>query len=93
METPSNRHLVIVFGALLGLLGAALLAAYLPLGRWGPLTAMTIAGAKAALVMIYFMHLRERDGLIRVFALGGFFWLAVLFVLAMSDYLTRGQPL
>ena len=36
------------------------------------------------------MHLRESSGLIWVVAGGGFFWLAILIGLTMSDVVTRG---
>src|SRR5207244_4384458 len=41
-------------------------------------------------VVLFFMHLRESSGLVWVVAGGGFFWLAILIALTMSDVLTRG---
>ena len=52
-----------------------------------------VAVAKAALVGMFFMHLAHRGGVIRLFALGGFVWLALLFTLTLADYLTRGGTL
>lgn len=52
--------------------------------------ALTIAVAKATLVVLYFMHVRYSTRLIWVVVVAGFFWLGILFVLTMSDYLSRG---
>jgi cytochrome c oxidase subunit 4 len=49
-----------------------------------------VATAKGALIFFYFMRLRERPGLIRLFALAGFFWLAILMALTFADFFTRG---
>jgi cytochrome c oxidase subunit 4 len=58
-------------------------------GRWNIVMAMTIAVVKALLVILFFMHVRYRNRLTWVFVGAGFFWLAILFGLTMSDYLTR----
>ena len=49
-----------------------------------------VAVFAALLVVLFFMHLRESSGLVWVVAGGGFFWLAILIALTMSDVLTRG---
>jgi cytochrome c oxidase subunit 4 len=38
---------------------------------------------------LFFMHLRHSGGLVRIAVLAGFFWLALLIALTMSDYRTR----
>ena len=45
---------------------------------------------KAALVILFFMHVRWSTRLTWVVAASGFFWLLILFGLTMQDYLTRG---
>lgn len=87
---------LIYFGvwlALLGLLALTLLCTYLPFGRFQFAIAMLIAASKAFLVGWYFMHLREQNVLIRIFACGALFWLAIAGILTLSDYLTRIEPL
>lgn len=59
-------------------------------GAWNVVLAMTIAVAKAALVMLYFMHLRYSSYLTLLFAGAGIFWLGILIVLTISDYTSRG---
>ena len=54
------------------------------------IAAMLIAGTKATLVALFFMHMRWSDRPSRVAAVAGLFWLCIMFVLSFSDYLTRG---
>jgi cytochrome c oxidase subunit 4 len=75
---------------LLVLLGATLLVAQFDLGPLNTALAISIAFAKAALIILYFMHVRYSSRVIWVYAVTGFFWLAILIVLSMSDFLTRG---
>ena len=87
----SLRTYTLVFAALLALLALTVSVAFLPLGGWGPVAAMSIAVGKATLIMLYFMHLRQEEGLVRVFAVSGVVWLLLLFTLLLSDYLTRAD--
>ena len=82
--------LVRVFGGLLVLLGLTVGASYLPLGPFGLVVALGIASAKALLILLYFMQVRHKSSLTRLFVGTGFFWLGILFVLTLSDYLSRG---
>lgn len=86
---PSVRHFATIGTILLGLLVLTVGAAYLNLGPLNTPVAFAISLAKAALILLYFMELRVADGLMRLFAVAGFFWLAIMLTLAMSDYLTR----
>jgi cytochrome c oxidase subunit 4 len=85
----SLPRLGLVYLTLLGLLALTAWATRLPPGPWSTPIALGIAVAKAALVFIYFMRLRERPGLIRLFALAGFFWLTILMGLTFADFFTR----
>jgi cytochrome c oxidase subunit 4 len=55
--------------------------------------ALTIAVIKATLVVLYFMHVRYSTRLIWVIVVAGFFWLGIMFVFTLSDYLTRPSGL
>jgi cytochrome c oxidase subunit 4 len=79
----------LVAAALFVLLVVTVLAAQFDLGYWNTPLAMLIALAKAALIVLYFMHVRYGHPLLRVFAAGGFLWLLILFALMLPDYLTR----
>jgi cytochrome c oxidase subunit 4 len=61
------------------------------LGEWSTVVAMGIAVVKAMLVILFFMHVRyESQKMTWVVVLAGFFWLALLLGLTMTDYLSRG---
>ncbi len=51
--------------------------------------ALTIAISKALLVVLFFMHVRYSSWLTWVFVGAGMAWLGHIFILTMSDYLTR----
>jgi cytochrome c oxidase subunit 4 len=82
-------QLLVVYGALMGLLALTAGASFLPGGWWSTPVALAIATAKAFLIFYFFMRLRGQSGLVRIFAVAGFFWLAILLVLTSADYLTR----
>jgi len=89
IQAPLWLHLLI--GALLLiLLAATAIAAFLPLGRLSTPIAVSIAAAKAVLILLYFMNLRFGDRRLRLVAGAAFVWLAILFTLSLSDFLTRG---
>ncbi len=75
--------------ALLALLLLTVAIAFINLGQFNIVVALTIAIVKAVLVVLYFMHVRYSSRIMWVFASAGFFWLLILFVLTMSDFLTR----
>jgi len=80
---------VLVFLSLIGLTGLTTGVAYIDLGAYNTVAALAIAFFKMSLVVLFFMHLRHSSGLVRVAFLAGFFWLALLIGLTMTDYHTR----
>ncbi|MBZ5694043.1 MAG: cytochrome C oxidase subunit IV family protein [Acidobacteriia bacterium] len=80
---------IIVF--ILLMMGTALTTgvAYIDLGRWNTVVALTIAVTKMMLVVLFFMHAKYATGLTRVVILAGFFWLGIMITLSCSDELTR----
>ena len=88
-RAPGVKTYLLTFAALLFLLGATYGASHLRLGVFGPVVAVSIATAKTLVILLYFMHLRYSSRLTWLFAIAGFFWLGILFVLALGDYLTR----
>jgi cytochrome c oxidase subunit 4 len=83
------RRIIIAWIALVVLLGGNIGVAYLGSGMTYTTAHVLIAAAMAAIVLIVFMELDRRQSLLWVFAGAGFFWLALLFVLTATDYLTR----
>ena len=78
-----------VWLALLILLGATTGIAYIPLGWFNTFMSVTIAFAKAILIVLFFMHVKYKAPLARVFACAGLVWLAILFIFTFGDYFTR----
>lgn len=78
-----------VAAALFALMFLTVAMAYVDLGRYNIMIALTIAIVKAVLVIMYFMHVKYNTKLVWIFASAGFVWLLIMFVITMSDYLTR----
>jgi cytochrome c oxidase subunit 4 len=89
-SSPTFRTILINYAALMALLVITAVASRVPLGGWKTPLSLIIAAVKMALVFLFFMRLWYQAGLIRIFALAGFFWLAIILALTFADYLTRG---
>ena len=91
MKAPlSNvRPYVAIWAALLALLVATWAVAQVDLGPWNMAAAMAIAIMKMALVMFFFMHAHRGPRVKWAFVAAGFFWLALMVSLTMTDYLSR----
>lgn len=85
-----KRIYYIVFGILMLCTYLTVQIAFFDLGRLNTVAALVIAVLKATLVVLFFMHVKYSTRLTWAVALGSIFWLAILFVLTMGDYLTRG---
>lgn len=79
-----------VFVALLVLLVVTVAVAYLDLGWFSNVVAMSIAVAKTLLIVLYFMHVRFSSRLTWVFAAAGLMWFFIMVGITLSDYSTRG---
>ena len=78
------------FLALLVLTGVTVGVAYVDLGPFSDPVALAIAVFKASLVVLFFMHVKDSRRMTKITVVAGFLWLAILFGLTLSDYLTRG---
>jgi cytochrome c oxidase subunit 4 len=77
------------------LLGLTVGMSFVPLDRIFPgfsaTIAFLIAAAKASLVVLFFMHVKQASKMTWVFCSAGMLWLAIMFSLTFSDYLSRAQ--
>jgi cytochrome c oxidase subunit 4 len=89
-ELHAPRTYLLVLLALLALTALTILVAYVDLGPFSTVIAFLIAAVKATLVVLFFMHMKEAPGLLWLAGAAGFFWLAILLVLTMSDVMSRG---
>src|SRR5437870_11564929 len=89
-ELDNPGQLVMVFLAVVGLalVNIGLSGAIGPTKFTLPLQ-LAIGSAQAGLVAYYFMHLKQGDKVVILTALSSLLWMGSLFVLFMSDYMTR----
>jgi cytochrome c oxidase subunit 4 len=86
----SIKTYVGVLVALLILTGVTTAVAYKDLRAFSVVVALTIAVVKMTLVALFFMHVRHSNRLTKLVLLGGLMWLAILLVLTLTDFATRG---
>ncbi len=86
----SPKTYLAIFGALLVLTALTTWVAFVNLGPLNDVAMLTIAVAKATLVILFFMHVRYSGKLTALVVAGGFLWLLILLTLTLQDYLTRG---
>jgi|SRR6187431_2034936 cytochrome c oxidase subunit 4 len=79
-----------VFGALMVLTVLTVVVAFFDLGNLNVTVALTVAVMKASLVVLFFMHARYQSQIIKLVVLASIVWLGFLFLITLSDYLTRG---
>ncbi len=87
--TPRKVYYRVFFG-LIALTALTTAISFIDLGVFNIFVALLIAGVKAVLVILFFMHVLHTANLTKMFVVGGIFWLLILMVLTMNDYLTRG---
>ena len=91
----TNGHIVplriyfLVFAALMVGTALTVMAARVDLGPMNIIVALVIAGVKAALVVLYFMHMRYSHRLNWIFAGAAVLWLFLLVGVTMADVLAR----
>ncbi|HVH26251.1 MAG TPA: cytochrome C oxidase subunit IV family protein [Vicinamibacterales bacterium] len=78
-----------VFGLLMLCTYLTVQAAFIDLGVLNTVVALAIAVFKATIVVLFFMHVKYSTRLTWAVVLGSIFWLGILIVLTLSDYLTR----
>ena len=86
---PTPGLYVVIITILFALTFATWAIAFVDLGIWNPVVALTIAVIKAVLVILFFMHVRYSSTLTKVTVGAGFFWLLLMITLSLSDYLSR----
>jgi cytochrome c oxidase subunit 4 len=90
----SLKTCFIIYGLLIALLVLTVAAADIDFAAHGfaflnIIIAMIIAGLKAVLVVLFFMHVRLSSRLTWLFASTAFFFLALLLAFTVADYSTR----
>jgi cytochrome c oxidase subunit 4 len=76
--------------ALLVLLAATWMIAYVDLGPFNLIFALAIAITKAIVIALFFMHVKGSSRLLHLAAVAGLLWLLFMISLTLGDYYTRG---
>ena len=79
-----------IFGTLMVLTLVTIAVAFINLGPLNFPVAFVIAITKAALVILFFMHVKYSSRLTKMIVGMAFFFAGILFVLTLTDYLSRG---
>jgi cytochrome c oxidase subunit IV len=87
--SPKSTYYAI-FGALMALTALTVYVAFQHLGWLNFPVAISIALFKASLVVLFFMHVKYSSKLTKLLVASTFFFLASLFGLTMTDYMSRG---
>ena len=78
-----------IFGILMLCTYLTVQIAFFDLGIFNTIAALTIAVFKAALVVLFFMHVKYSSRLTWAVVIGSVLWLGILLTLTLSDYTTR----
>jgi cytochrome c oxidase subunit 4 len=79
-----------IFGALMVLTAVTVGVSFIPLGVANFPVAISIAVFKASLVILFFMHVKYSSRLTKMVVGMAFFFLGILLLLTLTDYLSRG---
>jgi len=87
--SPKSTYYAI-FGALMVLTAITVGVAFIQLGSLNFPVALGIAIVKATLVILFFMHVKYSSRLTKMIVGMAFFFLAILLLLTLTDYGSRG---
>lgn len=91
-QATSARGLALALLALVLLAGLSLGLRFAHMGALGLPVALSIAGLKALLVVVFFMELLTERASVRFAFVAGVTLLGLLVVLVVADIVTRGAP-
>lgn len=91
-HAASRKTYYLIYAALVVLTATTTGMAYVDLGALNVYIALTIAIVKATLVVLFFMHVKDTTGITKVYVAAGFFWLLILILLTIADYMSRSAP-
>lgn len=95
-DAHSSDHVVSVklylaiFATLMVLTALTVWVAFIDLGTMNTFVALAVAVTKATLVILFFMHVKYSSKLTWLVVVSGFFFLAIMLALTMSDIVSRG---
>ncbi len=78
-----------IFCLILLLSAASVASSFVNWGLFNTVILLTNAFIITALILIFFMHLKESSGFIKLFIFGAFLWVGVMFAMTLNDFLSR----
>ncbi|MES1255183.1 MAG: cytochrome C oxidase subunit IV family protein [Acidobacteriota bacterium] len=78
-----------IFGILMVCTYLTVQMAFVDLGPFNTVVALGIAVFKATIVVLFFMHVWHSSRMTWAVVLGSLFWLGILLVVTLTDYVTR----
>ena len=84
-----RRTYFIIFALLMLCTYITVQVAFYDLGALNTVVAMVVAVFKAVLVVLFFMHVKYSSKLTWAVIIGSVFWLGILLVMTLGDYVTR----
>jgi caa(3)-type oxidase subunit IV len=89
-EHPERQTLFLVYGGLLVLVTLSAIGAKVPLPPLvHTLLVYGLAATTALTLLLVFMEVHYKSGIVRIFVGAGLVWLFLLFLLTLNDYFTR----
>jgi cytochrome c oxidase subunit 4 len=86
----SNKIYVGIWALLTVLTVVTALIAFVDLGPFNTVVALSIASIKAVVVVLFFMHVKyTSEKLTKTVIISAIFWLMLLLILSLADYSTR----
>jgi cytochrome c oxidase subunit 4 len=88
-EVASVTSSLTTFAVLAMLAILALVVGFSNLGEIKVIISLTVAATQSLVLSLFFMDLRRADPLIWLVASSGVFWVGLMFLFIITDYLTR----
>lgn len=86
---PPVASTMTTFAVLAVLAVAALAVGFSNLGPYKVVASLAVAVVQAGVLSVYFMDLRQADKLTWLVAGSGIFWVGLMFLFILTDYITR----
>jgi cytochrome c oxidase subunit IV len=86
----SRKTYFLIFAALMVGTVLTVAVAFVDLGLFNDVVMLSIAVAKALLVILFFMHVRYSGRLTALAVASGFLFLFILMGIVLADYIARG---
>ena len=88
-ELPPVNSSLVTFAVLAILAILALVVGFSNLGDTKVIASLTVASVQSIVLSLFFMDLRRADKLTWLVAGSGIFWVGLMFLFILTDYLTR----